>query len=232
MYCNLHYFTLNGSEFDEKNTAVTSYHEKNKRTDSKNPYEKYMEAYLRSKGQNCFLPSKRISLPNKLTKLKEQLKELGNLLGSTQNLTNNVNVIKQIWCCPHILLLVLQDATLVWIHVHPKTCNLNRIQVDKTLSSSVKLSGKIVCDLKIVLKTNEKFEKLPLLVIVYADKFTVDFISFGKSSAFQKYLDGTNEKLEKLSTFEPALTSFDIDNQPGVNRIDKFIIVNGLNRRM
>jgi hypothetical protein len=176
-------------------------------------------------------------MPNKMSKLKDQVKELDYLfvannlekfMTSTSSrpeneLTNSFfspfgsNLSKMIWLSPSRLLLVMQDATLVWLVIDAISGDIFKMLTDKTLTqsfghNSAKLSGQFICDVVLVSKSEKQS---PILALAYLDKSKIDLISFNKPSQINDYLNnGSGKKLfcqtlEKLAAFDPVMASYE-----------------------
>ena len=139
----------------------------------------------------------------------------------------NSNLSKIIWLSPTHILLIMQDSTLVWLIIDTLSGDLIKILIDKTLTSSFgsqnsKLSGSLVCDSALLVKETKSS---PILILLYADKSKVDLITFSKAAQMSDYIKGMSkdqQRLEKLASFEPVLTSYEF-SCPSIYKIEKRI---------
>ena len=152
-----------------------------------------------------------ITEPN--PRLSKASQEMNNYFLASQN----SKIAKQIWLTQTNLLLIMQDALLVWLIIDPVSGDIIKLLIDKSLTTnnSFKLSGSLICDSALLTKT-----KQAMLILAYADRSTVDLISLTKSSQFLESLELGKEKLEKFNSFEPYLKKFDFAC-PTLYRIEK-----------
>ena len=132
----------------------------------------------------------------------------------------NSNLSKIIWLAQNRILLIMHDACLVWLIIDTISGDLIKILTDKSLMGSFgpnasTLSGHFICDAALLTKQAKNVS--PIMVFVYSDKSKVDLVTFSKASQINEYLKNSKEqtpKLEKLSTFEPLLTSYEFACPP------------------
>ena len=235
MHGSIHYLTLKQSGYNESNTAVTFYHDKTHfNSQTENPYAKYTEIFNSAQGRSFMLHNKRATLPNKMTMIKDKVKEFDELLSRNSNTILNDEitspVVRIIWISSSLILIIIQDGHLVWIAVDPISNDLLQILVDKSLIqvNPAKLSGSIICDALFYLypNSNQQNKKLdefsPKLILAYLDKSRLDIIGFAKSTNLINYLYSSDIKLEKLQTFEPTISFMDF-SCPTSYRIEKHL---------
>ena len=181
-----------------------------------------------------------------MSKLKDQVKEFDSLLvlgdktqfsltsNSSSNkstsetflnqflTSTNSSIKKMIWLSNSRIFLMLQDATIIWLIIDTISGDLVKILIDKSLSvsssniaNSLKLSGDKISDCLWI-----ESKKSPVLAISYSDKSKLDLISFNKFKALTEILANTENKLEKLASFEPVLISYEF-SCPNMYKIEK-----------
>jgi hypothetical protein len=226
--CSLHFLTLRQEGYDETNVALSFYHDRTHfEPSSRNLYAEYTEEYCAQQGRRFVLHNRLAVAPSKQSRLKDQVKELDELLklntASTQTTAlpkrAESNVAVALWLSAQQLLVVLKDATLVWLIVDTISVDIVKMQMDKTLPNSGKLSGTSVSDCAYLAEAE------PMLVLAYSDVSKIDLVSFNKSAQMSEYLKkwkSSDTKLEKLSTFEPALVAYEFAC-PNVFRVEKRI---------
>jgi len=124
----------------------------------------------------------------------------------------------------------MQDSCLVWLIIDTISGDLVKILTDKTLttgfgaSNNLHLSGKFICDAALLMKDSKAIS--PILILTYSDKSKVDLITFNKATQVNDHLKNPKDllKLEKLSAFEPTLTSYEFAC-PSIYRIEKRISI-------
>ena len=256
--CSVHYMTLRQVGYDESNTAVTFYHDRTHFDQTqRNLYAQFTEDFYLQQGRHFVLHNRIATTPNKISKLKDQVKELDSLFqtnnlekvsssGSSSSANEILNsffasfgssLSKIIWLCPSRILMIMQDATLVWLVIDTISGNIVKILTDKTLTqpfghNSQKLSGSFVCDVALVYKGGQNFS--PILVIAYLDKSKIDLITFGKAMQVNEYLNfengdkssrTANTNVEKLASFDPSSISYEF-SCPSLYLIEKRIAIN------
>ena len=230
--CSVNFLTLKQIGYEESNVAVSFYHDRTHfEQNSKNLYASYAEEFSLQQGRHFVLHNRLATTPAKMSKIKDQVKEFDALFAdtSTEHATKNTkqtsnetsslflshlntSLAKIIWLSSNRLLLIMQDGTLVWLVIDTISGDLIKILLDKTLvtpfgpSHSSNLSGKCVCDVALLCKETKSVS--PILILTYSDKSKIDLITFHKASQINEHLKSSKEpyKLEKLSTYEPALT--------------------------
>jgi hypothetical protein len=246
--CSVNFLTLKQIGYEESNVAVSFYHDRTHfEQNSKNLYATYAEEFNLQQGRRFVIHNRLATTPAKMSKLKDQVRELDDLLThSSQNdtassikptqLNNhflsylNSSLTKMIWLSSSRLLLIMQDSTLVWVIIDTISGDLIRILTDKTLttgfgvSNSSHLSSKFICDAALFIK--ESNTTSPILILTYSDKSKVDLITFNKAGQVNDYLKNSKDlvKLEKISAFEPILTSYEFAC-PAIYRIEKRISI-------
>lgn len=249
MQCSLHYLSLKQSGYDESNTAVTFYHDRTHfNAQNENSYVKYTESYHASQGRSFMLHNRKAALPSKITMIKDKVREFDELLSRSaingtnlniakhnDNFNNNKTayapIVKIIWISSSFIILVLQDAHLIWLNIDPVSCDILQLLIDKSLIqvNPQKLSGGILCDAILFLNsesTKVKIEHIdPKLILAYSDKSKLDIIGFAKPTNFLSHLNSNDVKLEKLQIFEPTISTIDF-NCPTAYRIEKHLCLN------
>ena len=218
--CSVHYLTLSQVGYEEKNTAVSFYHDRTHFDATKrNLYAAFAEEFSLQQGRQFVLHNRLATTPSKMSKLKDQVKELDELLANPAN-----RVVKLSWVSSARLLICLENASLIWLAVDPMSGDLLRVCVDPTLREHIKLSGRLISDLKFI----RSFSRGYLIVVAFSDQSRVDFIEFGKAAHFGDYLSSGSKRdatLEKLSIFEPSLIKV-LDLQcPSTFTVNKKIIL-------
>lgn len=208
--CSVHFLTLKQIGYDESNVAVTFYHDRTHfELNRKNLYAQFTEDFNIQQGRHFVLHNRIATIPNKMSKLKDQVKELDALL------TTQVKLIKVIWLSKGRLVLVTQTGIIVWLLIDQISGDIVKIVIDKSLEK-LKLSSKNLCDFQF------KISKFSVLLISYSDKSKIDLIKFKKSSQFFDFYSNSSN-LEKLENFDPNVaTSYEFPC-PEVN-LEKFFI--------
>lgn len=225
--CSVHYLTLSQVGYEEKNTAVSFYHDRTHFDGTKrNLYAAFAEEFSLQQGRQFVLHNRIATTPAKMSKLKDQVKELDELLMSG---ATKAKVVKLSWLSPARLLICFDNASLVWLAVDPMSGDLLRVCIDSTLrgGEQIKLSGRVISDLKFI----RTFSRGYLMVVAFSDQSRVDFIEFAKAAHFGDYLANGSKRdaaLEKLSVFEPSLVKV-LDLQcPSTFTVNKKIILSPL----
>jgi hypothetical protein len=238
MNCSVHFLTLKQVGYDESNIAVTFYHDRTHFDEhQRNLYAEFTEEFYLQQGRHFVLHNRLATTPNKISKLKDQVKELDSLFqvnnlekttSSASNQSSNeilnsffayfgANLTKVIWLSTTRLLLIMQDATLVWLIIDAISGDIVKMLTDKTLTqafghNSAKLSGNFICDAALISKNNKQS---PILALAYLDKSKIDLITFNKFVQINEFFYNGNSKmniaqnLEKLSTYDPILTNYE-----------------------
>jgi hypothetical protein len=226
--CSVHFLTLTQEGYDDGNVALSFYHDRTHfEPSSRNLYAEYTDEYCAQQGRRFVLHNRLAAAPSKQSRLKDQVKELDELLrptttATTTTKTNNSMALTQppsrvsnrsessvavaLWLNAQQLLLVMRDATFVWLVVDTISADIVRMQVDKTLPNSQKLSGTRLCECAYVADSQ------PMFVLAYSDASKLDLVMFNKAAQMSDYLTKwkTSEtKLEKLSAFEPTLVAYE-----------------------
>ena len=130
--CSVHYLTLSQVGYEEKNTAVSFYHDRTHFDATKrNLYAAFAEEFSLQQGRQFVLHNRIATTPSKMSKLKDQVKELDELLANPAN-----KVVKLSWVSSARLLICLENASLIWLAVDPMSGDLLRVCVDPTLRGS------------------------------------------------------------------------------------------------
>ena len=81
--CSVHFVTLMQTGYDELNTAVTFYHDRTHFDDKqRNLYDIFAEDFHLNQGRHFVLHNRKATTPNKMTRLKDQIKEFDALFAS------------------------------------------------------------------------------------------------------------------------------------------------------
>ena len=239
--CSVHFLTLKQVGYEEANVAVTFYHDST-HFDPKhrNLYAEYTEDFNLQQGRQFVLHKRLLTTPSKMTKLKDQIKEFDAIFQPSSDESQaskaaglfmsslSSNVAKIVWLSTNRILLIMQDALLVWLLIDTVSGDLIKILIDKTLhsplgSDGTRLSGAVICDAFLVVKNDPK--QPTVLILTYSDKSIVDLVSFNKNSVFIESVTKDTNKLEKLTAFEPSLMSFEF-SCPSNYRIEKRLCFN------
>ncbi len=213
--CSVHFLTLKQIGYVESNTAVTFYHDRTHFDHTqRNQYAQYAEDFSLQQGRQFVLHNRIATTPNKMTKLKDQMKQLDSLLEKSDS------IAKTIWLSPNRLLLITRDAVLTWLLIDPTSGDLIKILIDN--KSLTNLSGTTVCDAALVIRSK------PVLILAYSDKSVIDLISLSKTFTDHMKTWPTTQNLEKLSLFQPTITSFEF-SCPNAYSIQKRISLNSDN---
>lgn len=192
--CSVHFFTLSQMGYEESNSAVTFYHDRTHFDENKrNQYAQFAEEFSLQQGRQFVLHNRLATTPSKMSRLKDNVKEIDQILSDTNNI-----ILKIIWLNPSRLVVCFDNFTLVWLMIEPTSGDLVKACTDTTLKD-VKLSGKRISDIELVIGVS------PMLVIVYSDHNRVDFVGFNRRDLFEAYLNLKDASPEKLSIFEPFL---------------------------
>ncbi len=213
--CSVHFLTLNQTGYEELNSAVTFYHDRT-HFDAKqrNQYAQYAENFSLQQGRQFVLHNRIAATPNKMTKIKDQVKQLDLILEKSNGLA------KILWLSSSRLLLITHDAVLVWLLIDSSSGDLIKILIDN--KSLINLSGITVCDAALVIRTD------PTLILAYSDKSVIDLISLEKTFIDHMRTWTYSQHLEKLSLFHPNITSFEF-SCPNTYSIQKHISLNSHN---
>lgn len=224
--CSVHFWTLRQIGYDDTNTALTFYHDRTHfQHQNRNSYAQFTEELSLQQGRHFCLHNRLACAPNKISKLKDQVKELDELF-ATNSLENSIRInstngelmssfyasfgaviVKTIWLStPGHMLCVMQNGTLVWILIDTLSGDIRKILFDKSLET-LKTSGKYICDAALISKSDSK--QSPILVLAYYDQSRIDLISFGKATQINEYLNKSEANLDKLASFEPTLISYE-----------------------
>jgi hypothetical protein len=236
--CSAHFLTLKQIGYEESNIAVTFYHDRTHFEQyQRNLYAEFTEELYLQQGRHFVLHNRQATTPSKVSKLKDQVKELDSLFlvnnlekvtTSTSSQPSNeilnsffasfgASLSRVIWLNSVRLLLVMQDATLVWLIIDPISGDIIKILTDKTLTqafahNSSRLSGSFICDVALISRNSNQS---PILALAYLDKSKIDLITFNKFTLINDVLNNTCSKkssgqnLEKLSTFDPILNCYE-----------------------
>lgn len=192
--CSVHFHTLSQVGYEETNTAVTFYHDRTHFDPNKrNQYAQFAEEFSLQQGRQFVLHNRLATTPAKMSRLKDQVKEIDEQLNCKTNI-----VCKLMWLSSARPLVCFDNGTLIWLMIDPASGDLEKVCLDLSLRET-KLSGKRISDLEFVQSA------VPKLVIVYADSNRIDFFGFVKAALFETYLKLREANLEKLSLFEPVL---------------------------
>ncbi|CAF0928780.1 unnamed protein product [Brachionus calyciflorus] len=192
--CSVHFLTLKQIGYEESNVAVTFYHDRTHfDQNQKNLYAQYAEDFNLQQGRHFVLHNRVATMPNKMSKLKDQVKEFDLLLSS-------VKIIKIMWLNQNRLLLITESSNLIWLVIDPVSGDLIKILIDKSLDN-LKLSSKKLSDLQFMTPEGSMSS---ILIISYSDKSKLDLIKFKKSTQFFDFFQKLST-LEKLENFDPFL---------------------------
>lgn len=153
--CSVHFLTLKQIGYEESNVAVTFYHDRTHfDPNQRNQYAEYAEQFSLQQGRQFILHNRLATLPNKVSKLKDQIKEFDCLFQSNKDIKHegankwsssknqidffssfDSNLTKIIWLAMNRVLLVMQDGVLVWMIIDTVSGDLIKILIDRTLAS-------------------------------------------------------------------------------------------------
>ncbi len=152
--CSVHFLTLKQIGYEESNVAVTFYHDRTHFDPSqRNQYAQYAEEFSLQQGRQFVLHNRLATTPGKMSKLKDQIKELDGLFQtSTESVKDdpnlwssiksqsyflsylNSNLVKIIWLSSNRLLVIMHDAVLVWMLIDTVSGDLIKVLIDKSLT--------------------------------------------------------------------------------------------------
>ena len=250
--CSVHFITLKQVGYEESNVAVTSYHDRTHfESNQKSAYSIYAEDFNLQQGRQFILHNKLATIPTKISKFKDQIKELDEIFSShqadnTPNLNHflschNSNIAKIIWLTTNRLVLIMKNSLLIWIVFDTLSGDLIKISIDKTLTNGIQilnnqassstsaakqshLSGKVICDAFLIVRKEKVGSSC--LILVFSDSAIVDIITFNKNSNLIDYLqEWKSDQLKKLKDFEPCLRKFEF-SVPNQYLIEKRISYN------
>lgn len=222
--CSVHFLTLKQTGYEESNVAVTFYHDRSHfDARQRNLYAQFAEEFNLQQGRQFVLHNRLATTPGKVSHMKDDVKQLDTLLAKTGTRQPSQdekvqpmspNIISIVWLAVNRLLLVLNDATLVWMLIDPASGDLIRILLDDTFTAAkknpFKLSGKHLCSVSLSKTSN------PLLVFLYSDQSRIDFFTFNRTAQASEYLT-RGGSVEKLDTFQPTLVrTFDFSCPVGM----------------
>lgn len=154
--CSLHFMTLKQIGYEESNVAVTSYHDRTHiEANNKSMYTTFTEEFHLQQGRKFILHNRLATIPNKISKFKDQIKELDDLFATINNQTdlkstaNNLNIFlscysssiaKVVWLTSNHLLLVMKNAILIWLIIDVLSGDLIKISIDKSLKLPIHLA--------------------------------------------------------------------------------------------
>ena len=207
--CSIHFLTLSQTGYDESNVAVTVYHERSHfeaTANKRNLYAEFAEEFSLQQGRQFVLHNRVATTPAKMTKLKDQVRQLDQLLVDQ----SSALICKIIWLNSSRVLIVYDDQSLIWLQIDPVSGDLLKLCIDTSLKEAkepvLKLSGKKLSD--VAFSKLDYFVPLEIVMtLVYTDQNKVDFVRFGRTSQFRDYFARTDGNLEKIMTFEPSLVT-------------------------
>lgn len=157
--CSLHFMTLKQIGYEELNVAVTSYHDRTHiEMNKKNQYANFTEELSLQQGRKFILHNRLATMPNKISKFKDNIKELDDMFlkleissNETNNQSNetdsikkenlngflscyNSNIVKIIWLSENRLLIVMKNSILIWLIIDTVSGDLILVSIDKSLT--------------------------------------------------------------------------------------------------
>ena len=158
--CSVHFLTLKQIGYEESNVAVTFYHDRTHfDPNQRNQYAEYAEEFSLQQGRQFILHNRLATLPNKVSKIKDQIREFDSLFQSNKDVkiesdldtkrwsssknqidfhsSFNSSLTKIIWFTANRVLLIMQDGVLVWLIIDTVSGDLIKILTDRTLTSSI-----------------------------------------------------------------------------------------------
>lgn len=231
--CSLHFYTLKQIGYEESNVAVTSYHDRT-HFETNNTYAFYAEEFHLQQGRKFTLHNKLATLPSKMSKFKDQIKELDDLFTNSKPVIKTTSehanketlnhflacfsssIAKIIWLESNRLLLVLNDSNLIWILFDTVSGDLIKLKIDKSLASSLPLFNSqtsSTSSAKHAHLSGQLISDAALilhtdsasLVLAYSDAPKVDIVKLNKSSLGYFKANKNEQTLKKLNAFEPQL---------------------------
>lgn len=155
--CSVHFLTLKQIGYEESNVAVSFYHDRTHfDPNQRNQYAQYAEEFSLQQGRQFVLHNRLATTPSKMSKLKDQIKELDGLFQTSQESIKdtdpyvwssvknqsyflsclNSNLAKIIWLSSNRVLLIMHDAVLVWMIIDTVSGDLIKILIDKSLTGN------------------------------------------------------------------------------------------------
>jgi hypothetical protein len=92
--CSVHFLTLKQIGYEESNVAVTFYHDRTHfESQQRNLYAQFSEEFNLQQGRHFVLHNKLAAIPSKISKFKDQIKELDNLFSMSSNSTSTNDLL-------------------------------------------------------------------------------------------------------------------------------------------